>query len=299
MSVTKDKHKALFILNPKAGVPPVNFLISKDLDRRKHELTCMKSMCISDSEILIKENYNKYDVFVAAGGDGTVHTIASGLVGSDKILGVLPIGSGNGFAREFGFKMNIRSLLSNIEKKESMEIDVIEINDNLCLNVAGIGLDSFVAHSFHKLKLRGFLPYVWLTFKTFWRLRPFHVTIKSEGEVIVSEELFVLTIANTRQFGNNAFIAPEAKPNDGIIDIVLIKPFPKILGSLFIIRLFTKRINKSKYVRYFKTDKEIVIETDETRFHIDGEPLKISGKVVIKIKKDVLKVLKTKGNKFL
>jgi diacylglycerol kinase family enzyme len=221
------------------------------------------------------------------------------LVGSNKILGVLPIGSGNGFAKEFGFRLNVRSLLSDIKKADSMNIDVIEINDNLCLNVAGIGLDSFVAHSFNELKLRGFLPYVWLTFKTFLALRPFKVTIKIDGEVVVSEKLFVLTIANTRQFGNNAFIAPEARPNDGIIDVVIIKPFPKILGSLFIIRLFTKRINKSKYVRHFKTDKEIVIETDETRFHIDGEPLDFSGKVVIRIKREVLKVLKTTGYKFV
>jgi diacylglycerol kinase family enzyme len=178
-----------------------------------------------------------------------------------------------------------------------MDIDVIEINDNLCLNVAGIGLDSFVAHSFNNLKLRGFLPYVWLTLKTFLALRPFHVKIKCDGEEIVSEKLFVLTVANTRQFGNNAFIAPEASPNDGMIDVVLIKPFPKIFGSIFILRLFTKRINKSKYVRHFKTDKEIVIETEETRFHIDGEPLEISGKVVIRIKREVLKVLKTSGNR--
>jgi YegS/Rv2252/BmrU family lipid kinase len=297
MSVEEDYKKPLFILNPKAGVPPVNFLISKDLDRRKHELTCMKSMHVSDSEMLIKENYDNYDVFIAAGGDGTVHTIATELVGSNKILGVLPMGSGNGFAKEFGFKMNIRALLSNIKKRESMYIDVFEINDKLCLNVAGIGLDSFVAHSFSTLKLRGFLPYVWLTFKTFLALRPFHVTIKSEGKVIVSEKLFVLTLANTRQFGNNAFIAPDARPNDGMIDIVLIKPFPKILGSIFIIRLFTKRINKSKYVRHIKTDKEIVIITDETRFHIDGEPFKISGEVVVRVKKEVLKVLRTTGNK--
>jgi diacylglycerol kinase family enzyme len=217
---------------------------------------------------------------------------------SDKILGVLPLGSGNGFAKEFGFKMNVPSLLSDIKKAESMNIDVIEINNNLCLNVAGIGLDSFVAHSFNNLKLRGFLPYVWLTLKTFLRLRPFHVKIKCGGEEIVSEKLFVLTIANTRQFGNYAFIAPEAKPNDGIIEVVMIKPFPKILGLLFIIRLFTKRINKSKYVNHFKTDKEIVIETDETRFHIDGEPLDISGRVVIRIKKEFLKVLKTARYKF-
>ena len=296
---TENENKALFVLNPTSGVPPVNFIVSKELERRKRELSYFKSMTKEDTGSLIKQNFNKYDVFIAAGGDGTVHTVAAELVGSNKILGVLPLGSGNGFANEFGFKMNVRSLLADIRKAESVNIDVIEINENLCLNVAGIGLDSFVAHSFNNLKLRGFLPYVWITFKTFLALRPFHVTIKSGGEVIVSEKLFVLTIANTRQFGNNAFIAPEAKPNDGIIDIVLIRPFPKILGSLFILRLFTKRINKSKYVRHIKTDKEIVIETDETRFHIDGEPIEISGKVVVRIKKEVLKVLKTSGYKYV
>ena len=268
------------------------------MDRRKNELTCLKSLGVDDTEILIKENLNKHNVFIAAGGDGTVHTVASELVGSEKIMGVLPLGSGNGFAKEFGFKLNLRSLLADIKKADSVNIDAIEINDKLCLNVAGIGLDSFVAHSFNNLKFRGFLPYMWLTFTTFLRLRPFHVTIRCCGEEIVSEKLFVLTIANTRQFGNYAFIAPDARPNDGILDIVLIKPFPKILGPVFIFRLFTKRINKSKYVKHIKTDKEIIIKTDETRFHIDGEPFKISGEVVVRIKKEVLKVLKTRGNKF-
>jgi len=293
ISRTENKKKALIILNPTSGIPPVNFLVSKELDLRKHEISYSKSLSVADTESLIKENIDNYDVFIAAGGDGTVHTVASKLVGSDKILGVLPLGSGNGFAKEFGFSLNVRSLISNIKKGDTVDIDVIEVNEKLCLNVAGIGLDSFVAHSFSNLKLRGF------TFKTFLQLRPFHVTIKSEGKIIVDEKLFVLTIANTRQFGNNAFIAPLALPNDGKIDIVLIKPFPKILGSLFIIRLFTKRINKSKYVRHIQTDKEIVIETDETRFHIDGEPLKISGKVVVKIKKETLKVLKTSRNKLI
>jgi diacylglycerol kinase (ATP) len=294
-----ENNKALFILNPNAGVQPVNFIVSKELDRHKDKLTCLKSLTVDDSKILIKKNLNKYNVFIAAGGDGTVHSVASKLVGSEKILGVLPLGSGNGFAKEFGFNLNLRSLLTDIKKADSVDIDVIEINNKLCLNVAGIGLDSFVADSFSKLKLRGFLPYVWLTLKTFLQLRPFHVTIKCGGEEIVSEKLFVLTIANTRQFGNNAFIAPDARPNDGIIDIVLIKPFPKILGPVFIIRLFTKRINMSKYVKIIKTDKEIVIQTDETRFHIDGEPLEISGEIVVKIKREVLKVLKTTRNKFI
>lgn len=296
---TENSGKALFILNPTAGVQPVNFIVSLDLERRKNELSVCKSMTKADTGSFIRQNFEKHNVYIAAGGDGTVHTVASELVGSEKILGVLPLGSGNGFAKEFGFKLNLRSLLSDIRREDSMDIDVIEIDGKMCLNVAGIGLDSFVAHSFNDLKLRGFLPYVWLTFKTFLQLRPFHVKITCDGEVIVSEELFVLTIANTRQFGNNAFIAPDAVPNDGKIDLVLIKPFPKIFGPVFVIRLFTKRINRSKYVWHIRTDKEIIIETDENRFHVDGEPLCISGEVVVRIKKEVLKVLKTSGNKFL
>ncbi len=299
LPVTEPNNKALFILNPNAGVQPVNFIVSMDLDRRRHDLKCLKSFNVNDTGVFIKDNLDNHSVFIAAGGDGTVHTVASELVGSEKILGVLPLGSGNGFAKEFGFKMNIRSLLANIARGESMDIDVIEINNKMCLNVAGIGLDSFVAHSFNELKLRGFLPYVWLTMKTFLQLKPFHVTIKVGGEILISEELFVLTIANTRQFGNNAFIAPEARPNDGLMDIVMIRPFPKVFGAIFVLRLFTKRINKSKYVSHLKTDKEIIIDTDETRFHIDGEPVEIYGKVAVRIKKEVLKVLKTRGNKFL
>lgn len=296
---SENRSRALVILNPNAGVQPVNFIVSKDLDRRKKEIKYIKSFNTEDTKSIIGKHKNDHDVFVAAGGDGTVHSVATQLVGSEKILGVLPLGSGNGFAKEFGFKMNIKSLLANIEKGESMDIDVIEINNHLCLNVAGIGLDSFVAHSFNEIKLRGFLPYVWLTLKTFLQLKPFTVEVKSGEESLFSGKLFVLTIANTRQFGNNAFIAPQARPNDGKIELVLIKPFPKILGAVFIMRLFTKQINKSKYVTTISTEKEITIDTLETRFHIDGEPIEISERVVIRLKKDMLKVLKTPRNKFL
>lgn len=290
-------NKALFILNPYAGVPPVKFIISKELKRRRDELSYYKSLSIDESGTLIRQNFDKYNVFVAAGGDGTVHTVANQLVGSGKLLGVLPIGSGNGFAKELGFKTNIRSLLRDIEKNESFSIDVININDDLCLNVAGVGLDSFVAHSFDKLKTRGFWSYVGVTMVNFFKLRPFHVIIKIPGEKIISEDLFVLTTANTRQFGNNAFIAPEAKPNDGIIDIVMIRPFPKIFAPFFVYRLFRGNLNKSKYVKYIKTDKPFIIQTDETRFHIDGEPVNISGEISVRIKRDALTVLKTKRNK--
>jgi diacylglycerol kinase family enzyme len=188
-------------------------------------------------------------------------------------------------------------LLKDIKKAERLNIDVIEINNMLCLNVAGIGLDSYVAHSFDKLKARGFWSYVKVTLINFLRLQPVHININIPGQELISEDLFVLTMANTRQFGNNAFIAPEAKPNDGIIDIVMVRPFPKILAPFFVYRLFRGTLNKSKYVRYIKTEKPFTIQTDEIRFHIDGEPVKISGEIHVRIKRDALTVLKTKHNK--
>jgi YegS/Rv2252/BmrU family lipid kinase len=288
--------RSLFILNTSAGIQPVKFILSKELQRRRHDLSYFKSLSIDDSGSHIKQSFAKYDTFIAAGGDGTVRTVASELVGTSKVLGVLPMGSGNGFAREFGFKPNIPSLIKDINKAEHVNIDIIQLNDQLCLNVAGIGLDSYVAHSFNKLKTRGLWSYVWVTLKNFIFLRPVRITLELENQTI-NEDLFVLSLANTRQFGNNAYIAPAAKPNDGIIDIVMIRPFPKILSFIIIYRLFRGTLRDSKYVHYIKTDKPFTIKSDETRFHIDGEAITFNGEVKVSIRRDALSVLKTRRNR--
>ena len=289
--------RSLFILNPHAGILPVKFILSSELQRRRNELATYKSLSIDESGSHIREVFNKYDFFIAAGGDGTVRSVAKQLLGSKKILGVLPMGSGNGFGREFGFRPNIRSLLSDIRKAGSIPVDVIEMNDQICLNLAGTGLDSYVAHSFNKSRTRGFWTYSWMTLRNFADLRPFRVCIQSGDKEIFNDDIFDLIIANTRQFGYNAFIAPEAKPHDGIIDIVIIKPFPKILAPFFIIRLFTGTIKNSKYVRYIRTQDPFIIRTDEKRFHIDGEPVEIEGDLKVNIRRNALMVLQTKRSK--
>ncbi|HOO98053.1 MAG TPA: diacylglycerol kinase family protein [Bacteroidales bacterium] len=295
---SKPVKRSLFILNPAAGIMPVKLILTAELRRRRNELATFKSLSIDESGTRIRTSFDEYDYFVAAGGDGTVRTVASQLVGTDKVLGVLPMGSGNGFAREFGFKPNIPSLLKDINKSKTLTVDVIILNDLLCLNAAGIGLDSFVAHSFDKLGTRGLWSYAYVTFRNFIRLKPVHVKLLLHEETI-EEDLFVLTIANTRQFGNNAYIAPDAKPNDGIVDIVLIRPFPKIKGPLLIFRLFRGTLNKSRYVRYIKTDKPFSILTEEKKFHIDGEPVVFGGEVKVSLKRDALSVLRTMRNRFI
>lgn len=293
----QGERKSLFILNPYAGIIPVKIIISEELKRRKNELSYFKSLSIDDSGSRIKQSFEKYDIFIAAGGDGTVRSVASELIGTNKILGVLPMGSGNGFAKELGFRTNIRSLLKDIKKAEKLQIDVIKINDMNCLNVAGVGLDSFVAHSFDRLKTRGFWSYAWVTMINFARLKPVNIEIIPEGEETITEDLFVFTIANTRQFGNNAYIAPDARPDDGIVDLVMIRPFPKFMFPVFIYRLFRGSLKESKYVKYLRTDKSLTIRTSETRFHIDGEAVEIPGDVSVKVISNALSVLKTRNNK--
>lgn len=291
--------RSLFILNPHAGIIPARFIITKKLELRKKQLSWFKTLSIDESGSLIRNSFDNYDFFIAAGGDGTVRSVASELIGTNKIFGVLPMGSGNGFAREMGFGSNIEALLSDIRKSKTGTVDVLNINGNNCLNVIGVGLDSFVAHSFDKLKTRGFWSYVRETWNNFRKLKPVDITLKLPDGTVISEKLFVLTIANTRQFGNNAFIAPEAKPNDGIMDIVMIKPFPKVLAPLFIYRLFTGTLNNSSYVEYIKTEGPVNILTDEARFHIDGEPVTMSGAITVSLQCSALSVLLTRHNRIL
>jgi diacylglycerol kinase (ATP) len=291
--------RSLFILNPNAGIIPARFIITKKLEMRKKQLSWFKTLSIDESGSLIRNSFDNYDLFIAAGGDGTVRSVATELIGTNKIFGVLPMGSGNGFAREMGFRSNIEALLSDIRKSDTSYIDVLNINGHNCLNVTGVGLDSFVAHSFDKLKTRGFWSYVRVTWNNFRKLKPVDITLRLPDGTQISEKLFVLTIANTRQFGNNAFIAPDAKPNDGIMDIVMVKPFPKILAPVFIFRLFTGTLNKSSFVEYIKTEGPVSIITDEKRFHLDGEPVSLTGEIVVSLQRGALSVLRTRHNKVL
>ena len=134
--------------------------------------------------------------------------------------------------------------------------------------------------------------YSWVTITNFIRLRPFRVNIRLEGGETLSEDVFDIIIANSRQFGYNAVIAPDADPADGIMDIVILKPFPKYLFPVFVYLLFTGKINRSKYVKYITTQGDLTISTPESRFHIDGEPVSIVGEIAVRLKKKELKYLK-------
>jgi diacylglycerol kinase (ATP) len=295
-----DKHcfnnnKTIFILNPKAGIAGISRFV-RLLEKYRNEFDYCTFTNIEAFRSFIKSGKEKYDTFIAAGGDGTVNSLAAELIGSGKILGVLPIGSGNGFAREMGFRKKLRSLIKDIRAKESFEIDVLFINDKPSINVSGIGLDSLVAHEFHNFCHRGIWNYGVSAFRVVSRIKPFDVSISLDKDKI-KDRFFMVSVANTRQFGNNAFVAPMASPYDGKYNLVLVRPFPKILTPLIVVRLLTKTLRGSRYVRYIESDKPVLIQSDEKRIHIDGEPVILEETISVSMRKNALRVLKSSFNK--
>jgi len=290
-----NNNKTLLLLNPKAGTRRLSALV-RQLANFRDDFDYITIPEIEDLRSFIKSKIDYYETFIAVGGDGTVNSVASNLINTDRILGVLPFGSGNGFAREMGFRRNIRSLADDIKRKEYFGIDVLRINDSTCVNVAGVGIDSFVAHSFHTLKRRGLWNYGVTALKIVRKLKPFNAAV-SINDKLIEDQFYMISVANTRQFGNDAFLAPHAKPDDGKFNIVLLKPFPKYLLPVLLVRLLSGTLKESNYIKYFESDNPGIIYTNETRFHIDGEPCNLTGEIKVEILKNALRILKTSYNK--
>lgn len=234
-----------------------------------------------------KASTEGFDLVVAIGGDGTVNEVAQGLVGTKTLMGIVPMGSGNGLARELGISMNMRKSAHTLIDGKSLHLDVCKLNEQFFLCTSGIGFDALVADKMSKSSTRGFLKYVQLVIQESIFYKPLDVRMKIDG-VLIEEPVFLITFANASQFGNNAFIAPGASMTDGLIDVVVVKKFSKIWMPVFAIALFTKLIPKLPFVDCYKA-KQIDLEMAGTPYyHFDGEPGHLN--VPARIKLDAAKI---------
>ncbi|MDP3915356.1 MAG: diacylglycerol kinase family lipid kinase [Bacteroidota bacterium] len=225
---------------------------------------------------------NGFDLVVAVGGDGTVNEVAKGLIGSHTLMGIIPMGSGNGLARELGISMNMRKSARTLIEGKNIQLDVCKLNNQHFLCTSGIGFDALVAHKMSKAASRGFLKYVQLVIQESIFYKPLGVRMKIDG-VLVEKPVFLVTFANASQFGNNAFIAPAASMTDGLIDVVVVRKFAKIWMPVFAVALFTKLMPKLPFVECFKA-KQIELELADTPYyHFDGEPGQLQTPAIIKL----------------
>ncbi len=291
------KEDIIFIINPRSGRRKPESLIKK-IKKIDKSFNIFVSNSVEEFNLFLINNIDNFKVFVIAGGDGTINETAKHLFArKDKALAIIPLGSGNGFAREMGFKTQLEELIQAIIRGDTFECDVIEINNKKVVNVAGIGFDGCVAHIFDKKKKRGLISYIFATIECMRKFKNFEAKLQIEDKLI-NKKFSMITIANTRQFGNNAYIAPKAMPNDGKLDLVMIEPLPLIKYPRFIYNMFRGKIKDSKYITYKQIDKDMELHTDYDKFHYDGEPVSFKGKSKIKIHKNALRLIKTNKSKY-
>lgn len=288
--------EALFLVNPNAGKRNARRVLRK-LEPYRSIIDVRVIAQSGHSTDIIGAEFDNYQVFVVAGGDGTVNKVASTLAGTDKRLAVYPSGSGNGFAREFGFDTNIRRLIKAIKQDRVLKADLIQLNDCQMFHLSGIGFDSAVAHHFSIRRRRGFWNYFISALKTIWSFKPIDATIQLENETITGS-FFMINIANNRQFGYNAVIVPSANPTDGCFDLVLVPPFPRWMFPIFSFKLLTGILNTKKDIRIISCTKEVEIHTSETKIHVDGEPYVFKSPLKIALTPGSLNVVDTGRTRF-
>ncbi|AIL46285.1 diacylglycerol kinase family protein [Elizabethkingia anophelis] len=279
---------AVFIINPFSAKKNYKDFLEK-LQQKYPEANFMISKSIEDTHRFIDENFASTEVFVAVGGDGTISTVAQKLINTDKILAVFPAGSGNGFSNETNFTKNIDALLQKIKQKKFHKIDTFTVNGNLSINVSGTGFDGEVIKKFEKTS-RGFTNYIKVTVKTFFIFKSIKVEFEEKYKQYNGDYL-MLNVANTRQFGNNAYIAPHADYSDGLVDIVLVKKFPLWHSLAFAFRMFTKNLKENEYLTYFPVSELKFNVKNSKAWHLDGEGIEIGSPVEIKVLPHSLNIL--------
>lgn len=279
----RNNAKILFIINPIAGgkdKKELPTLVEKYFSKDSYKITYTNHRNHA-SELTRQGILDGFTHFIAAGGDGTVNEVAKELINTNFNLGILPFGSGNGLARHIGIPMNIEKALELIHENQMIRIDTCELNNMPFINVSGVGFDAHIGKLFSKSKTRGFSTYLNTTINEFLNYKSEKYDITADG-IHLTEDAFLISFANSSQYGNNAYIAPNASLVDGLCDVCIMKPFPALSVFNLGFRLFAKNIDESQYLQTIQA-KEIVIErVNRGEIHIDGEP-KESGKT-LKIK---------------
>ena len=240
-----------------------------------------------------------FDAVVAVGGDGTVNEVARGLVKGEKMklkgerataLGILPMGSGNGFARHLNIPIRPQKALEMINHSEPIAVDYGLANGKLFVSTCGTGFDAVIADHFAGSNKRGFATYFQNIIKDVFSYHPQTYHLIGDG-LDVTHKAFLITFANANQWGYEAMIAPKASLQDGKMDIMLMSSNALLGSASLALRLFTGSIDDSHFMDTIRA-KEVTLEREEAApFHIDGDPVEMEKDIHIQIIEDGLHVL--------
>ncbi|MCW3123748.1 MAG: diacylglycerol kinase family lipid kinase [Flavipsychrobacter sp.] len=264
----------VFIINPKSGVERQKEItqgIELHLDKSKYSHEIIYTQYAKHGIELAKECAEKgaYAV-VAVGGDGSVNDIVQGLLGTNTLLAIIPKGSGNGMARTMRIPLDTNEAIKVINKGNTIAMDIGYANGHPFISNAGVAFDALISKKFAKSETRGLMVYSWLVTKHMWLYKNWDWQITVDGKVH-NECAFMVNVANGQQFGYNFRIAPMASFTDGLLDIIIVRKFPKILGGMLAFRGLTGSIAGSPYVKHL-TGKKITVSNPSLKLmQTDGD----------------------------
>ena len=214
---------------------------------------------------------------MAWGGDGTINEVASALVFGNVPLGVIPAGSGNGLARQLGISRKPAEAIRHAIDAAPRQIDVGEMNGRYFVNLAGIGFDAHVAWKFHEegSGRRGLVTYALIAARALMDYQPATYTIRTsdaDGTARTVRAVLV-TVANSPEFGNGAVIAPGARVDDGLLDLVVFEEKSRVRTLTHLPRLFNGTVDCAEGCSIRRVTSATIESGQPMVFHVDGEPV--------------------------
>jgi len=290
----QNKINILFIINPISGGKQkkrVPAIIDRYLDRNKFNPNFSFSEHVGHAKEIAEEAVHKnFDIIVAAGGDGTINEVATIVLKHKKVLGILPLGSGNGLARFLKIPKNIKEAIFILNNLKTDHIDTATFNGTCFFNLAGMGFDAHLSALFSGHKKRGLSGYVKLGFREIVNYKVQQYKIVIDG-IEYKREAFAISIANSSQYGNDVYISPTASVKDGLLDVCIIKPFSLLKLPILTYVMIRSKAETSAMIEIIKGSNIKIYREKEAPVHVDGEPINMGAEIEIAVKPLSLEVI--------
>ena len=281
-----EKKKIVFVVNPISGTQSKKAIlkwIDERMDRSIYDYSIVKTEYAGHAtQIAASAAQNKVDVVVAIGGDGTINEIARSLVHTETALGIIPCGSGNGLARHLRIPMDPKAAIDIINQGNRLSIDYGKINNIPFFCTCGVGFDAFVSLKFADSRKRGLLTYLENTLHESLTYQPETYEIENE-EGTVKYKAWMIACGNASQYGNNAYIAPQASLTDGLMDVTIMEPFTVLDVPSLSFQLFNKTIDQNSRVKTMRAKKIKIHRAHDGVMHFDGDPLMAGKELEVEI----------------
>jgi YegS/Rv2252/BmrU family lipid kinase len=292
--MSEHKKTVYVIINPVSGTSSKKDLprkIADELSAMPFDIRYFTTEYAGHGAELARQAINStVDYVIAVGGDGTVNEVARTLIGSNTALGIIPCGSGNGLARDLLIPVVTNKALNIIKEENIIDIDYGVANGHIFFCTCGMGFDALVSERAATVKKRGSFMYLKSMLEVFVEQKPETYEIIYPGGTH-KLKAFIVNCANTSQYGYNAYIAPHASTQDGLMNVSILKPLTLLDVPQTTIQLFAKSLYTNKKLIHILTKDITIIREKEGIIHIDGDPVYTGKEIHVEIVHRGLRVL--------